>query len=30
MLAPQIEAQDEDPMLELGLAGRELYTPLAA
>jgi glycine oxidase len=30
MLAPQIEAQDEDPLLELGLAGRELYTPLAA
>jgi glycine oxidase len=30
MLAPQLEARDEDPMLELGLAGRELYTPLAA
>jgi glycine oxidase len=30
MLAPQIEGQDDDPLLELGLAGRELYTPLAA
>ncbi len=29
MLAPQIEARDEDPLLELGLAGRELYTALA-
>ena len=24
MLAPQIEAEPEDPLLELGLAGREL------
>ena len=30
MLAPQLEARDEDPLLELGLAGRELYGPLAA
>lgn len=30
MLAPQIEAQEDDPLLELGLAGRELYTSLAA
>lgn len=30
MLAPQIEAHDDAPLLELGLAGRELYTPLAA
>jgi len=30
MLAPQIEARSEDPLLELGLAGRELYTALAA
>ena len=30
MLAPQIEADDEDPLLELGLAGRELYSALAA
>jgi glycine oxidase len=30
MLAPQLEAHDEDPLLELGLAGRELYGPLAA
>jgi glycine oxidase len=30
MLAPQIEARGEDPLLELGLAGRELYTSLAA
>lgn len=30
MLAPQIEAGDDDPLLQLGLAGRELYTPLAA
>jgi len=29
MLAPQIEADDEDPLLELGLAGRELYSSLA-
>src|SRR5690349_12811200 len=29
MLAPQIEAQPEDPLLELGLAGRELYSTLA-
>lgn len=29
MLAPQIEANDEDPLLELGLAGRELYSSLA-
>jgi glycine oxidase len=28
MLAPQIEAEDEDPLLELGLAGRELYSQL--
>jgi glycine oxidase len=30
MLAPQIEAREEDPMLPLGLAGRELYAGLAA
>ncbi|HUR95500.1 MAG TPA: glycine oxidase ThiO [Gemmatimonadales bacterium] len=30
MLAPQIEAHDESPLLELGLAGRELYSPLSA
>jgi len=30
MLAPQIEAEPDDPLLELGLAGRELYSPLAA
>jgi glycine/D-amino acid oxidase-like deaminating enzyme len=30
MLAPQIEARSDDPLLELGLAGRELYTPLGA
>ncbi len=30
MLAPQLEAQDEDPLLELGLAGRELYPQLGA
>lgn len=30
MLAPQIEGHDDTPLLELGLAGRELYTPLAA
>jgi glycine oxidase len=29
MLAPQIEAGEDDPLLELGLAGRELYPPLA-
>jgi glycine oxidase len=29
MLAPQIEAGEDDPLLELGLAGRELYSPLA-
>lgn len=29
MLAPQIEAREDDPLLELGLAGRELYTTLA-
>ena len=28
MLAPQIETEPEDPLLELGLAGRELYSPL--
>jgi glycine oxidase len=28
MLAPQIEAEDEDPLLKLGLAGRELYSHL--
>jgi glycine oxidase len=30
MLAPQIEADPEDPLLELGLAGRELYSTLAS
>ena len=30
MLAPQIEAREQDPMLPLGLAGRELYPALAA
>jgi glycine oxidase len=30
MLAPQIEAHQDDPMLPLGLAGRELYPGLAA
>jgi glycine oxidase len=30
MLAPQIEAHEDDPMLPLGLAGRELYAGLAA
>ncbi len=30
MLAPQIEAGADDPLLELGLAGRELYSPLSA
>ncbi len=29
MLAPQIEARQEDPLLELGLAAREYYRPLA-
>ena len=29
MLAPQIEADPDDPLLELGLAGRELYATLA-
>lgn len=29
MLAPQIEAEPGDPLLELGLAGRELYPALA-
>jgi len=29
LLAPQIEACDEDALLELGLAGRELYSALA-
>ena len=28
MLAPQIEAHGDDPLLELGLAGRELYVEL--
>lgn len=30
MLAPQIEADAQDPLLELGLAAREHYQPLAA
>jgi glycine oxidase len=30
MLAPQIEADPGDPLLELGLAGRDHYHPLAA
>ena len=30
MLAPQMEAEPEDPLLELGLAAREYYGPLAA
>ncbi len=30
MLAPQIESDADDPTLELGLAGRELYPSLAA
>lgn len=30
MLAPQIEADAHDPLLDLGLAAREHYTPLAA
>ena len=29
MLAPQLEAEAEDPLLELGLAAREHYGPLA-
>lgn len=29
MLAPQIEADGRDPLLELGLAARDLYRPLA-
>ena len=29
MLAPQIEADDRDPLLELGLAARDSYRPLA-
>jgi glycine oxidase len=29
MLAPQIEADGRDPLLELGLAARDLYPPLA-
>jgi glycine oxidase len=29
MLAPQIEAEPDGPLLELGLAGRELYSTLA-
>lgn len=29
MLAPQIEARQDDPLLELGLAAREHYRPLA-
>jgi glycine oxidase len=29
MLAPQMEAEPEDPLLELGLAAREYYGPLA-
>ncbi len=29
MLAPQLEAEPEDPLLELGLAAREHYGPLA-
>ncbi|CAN5815562.1 glycine oxidase ThiO [soil metagenome] len=29
MLAPQLEAESEDPLLELGLAAREHYGPLA-
>ena len=29
MLAPQLEADEEDPLLELGLAAREHYGPLA-
>jgi glycine oxidase len=29
MLAPQLEADGDTPLLELGLAGRELYSPLA-
>jgi glycine oxidase len=30
MLAPQIEADAQDPLLDLGLAAREHYTPLTA
>ncbi|MGI9039644.1 MAG: glycine oxidase ThiO [Gemmatimonadales bacterium] len=30
MLAPQIESRRDDPLLELGLAAREHYAPLAA
>lgn len=30
MLAPQIEADANDPLFDLGLAARELYAPLAA
>jgi glycine oxidase len=30
MLAPQLEAEEEDPLLELGLAAREHYDSLAA
>ncbi|MEO8090997.1 MAG: FAD-dependent oxidoreductase [Gemmatimonadales bacterium] len=30
MLAPQIEADASDPLLSLGLAGRDHYQPLAA
>lgn len=30
MLAPQIEVHQDDPLFQLGLAGRELYAPLAA
>jgi len=30
MLAPQIEGHGDTPLLQLGLAGRELYSPLAA
>ena len=29
MLAPQIEAREDDPLLELGLAAREYYGPLS-
>jgi glycine oxidase len=29
MLAPQLEAEEEDPLLELGLAAREHYGPLS-
>lgn len=30
MLAPQIEAREEDPLFELGLAGRERYADIAS